>query len=67
MKSYIDSLKVLNLQNNPLEDLSHYLMYEENSGLDMRLKYTENIISSSALAQIKAHSFEHNNKSDIDD
>ena len=42
-------------------------MYEENSGLDMRLKYTENIISSSALAQIKAHSFEHNNKSDIDD
>jgi hypothetical protein len=45
----------LHLENNPLEDVSDYLIYEEKSNMFMRLKFTEQTISSKAKEQIKNH------------
>lgn len=50
-------------ENNPLEDLMEYLMYEEKSGPSMRLKFTEQAINAKAKDQIKTHALEIGNKS----
>lgn len=51
------------LENNPLEDLMEYLMYEEKSGPSMRLKFTEQAINAKAQEQIRNHALEIGSKS----
>ena len=55
--------KLTHSENNPLEDLIEYLMYEEKTGPSMRLKFTEEVINAKAKEQIKTHSLEIGNKS----
>lgn len=52
---------------NPLDDLSGYLIFEENSVEKMRLKFTEASISGKAKEQLKNHVFELGNRSESDD
>lgn len=63
VKPYIESLKILHLEMNPLDDLSDYLIYEEKMAAFMRLKYTDAAISAKAREQLKNHTFELGNKS----
>ena len=54
------------LELNPLDNLTDYLMYEEKSIEEMRLKFTESSITAKAKEQLKNHAFELGSKSESD-
>ena len=69
IKYFIESLKILNLcmfffnkENNPLECINEFLIYEDKTGKNMRLKYSENEVSKEVKEQLYNHSTEIGNR-----
>lgn len=51
-----------NKENNPLECINEFLIYEDKTGKNMRLKYSENEVSKEVKEQLYNHSTEIGNR-----